>query len=178
MYVIVSKKWIIFGKGNGKGKESEGRERRFNSKKQGPKREPACRGQGSLAREREAVERQVPAGRDDEAVILDVEDANGVSLDEGGPDAGACEEVQDAELVGLRDEEAEVWETVKMRAERKGRVKGVARENSAVLAVMRTSFPADAGTWIESGCSAGASDAWAMVAQLSGSVSVSPVGRQ
>ena len=60
-----------------------------------------------MRRKREAVERQVPAGRDDEAVILDVEPADGVVLDEGGPDAGACEELQEVELVRPRDEEAE-----------------------------------------------------------------------
>ena len=44
------------------------------------------------------------------------------------------------ELVGLRDEEAEVWETVKMRA---GRAKDADWENSAVLVMMRRSCPED-----------------------------------
>ena len=79
------------------------------------------------------------------------------------------------ELVGLRDEEAEVWETVKMRA---GRAKDADWENSAVLVVMRRSCSADVRTWIESGCSAGASDGSATVAQLSCSVIAGPVGRQ
>ena len=46
-----------------------------------------------------------------------------------------------------------------MPAGRAGRVEGLARENSAVLVVMRMSCLADAGTWRECVFSAGASDA-------------------
>ena len=142
---------------NGKAKETE------KGKEQGIQRSGRERRgmpwRRRLRRKREAVERQVPAGRDDEAVILDVEPADGVVLDEGGPDAGACEELQEVELIGLRDDETDVGEAVKMPAGRAGRVEGLARENSAVLGVMRMSCLADAGTWRECVFSAGASDA-------------------
>ena len=39
-----------------------------------------------MRREREAMERQVAAGRDDEAVVLGIDPADGVALDAGSPD--------------------------------------------------------------------------------------------
>ena len=59
----------------------EKRERRLNSKI-GKERA----GRRRLDSERQEMERQVAAGRDDEAVVLDVEDVNGVALDAGSPD--------------------------------------------------------------------------------------------
>ena len=127
-----------------------------------------------LRRKREAAERQVPAGCDDEAVILDVEPVNGVSLDAGGPDAGACDEVQKAELVGLRDEEADGrGDGEDAGGEGEGRCLGElrgARGDAEELPGGREDM--------ESVCSTGARDASAMVVQLRGSVSAGPVGRQ
>ena len=123
-----------------------------------------------LDSDREEIERQVPAGRDDEEVILDKSPPM-VSLCPRAVQTLCLREAQEVELVGLLDEEAEVWETVKMRAGRAGRVKGVAWENSAVLWVMRRNYPEDARTLWECVFSQRAT-----VVQLSGSVSAGPVG--
>ena len=121
---------------------------------------------GREVRERDEMERQIAAGRDDEAVVLGIELANGVVLDAGGPDRVLARNSKRWSSFAFATRRRRFGETVKMRAEWTGMV--VAWENSAVLVVMRTSFRADAGTWRESVCSTGARDASATVAQLSG----------
>ena len=105
------------------------------------------------------MELQVAAGRDDEDVVLDVEPADGVVHDAGGPDGAACEEAEKAELVGLRDEEAEGRGD---REDAGGADEGREGRGQGELRGARgdaEELPGDAGTWRESVCSTGARDA-------------------
>ena len=61
------------------------------------------------------MEREVAAGRDDEAVVLDVEDINGVFLHAGGPDTVLAMMSKGWSSLAIVTRRKMLGETVKMR---------------------------------------------------------------